>query len=70
MDQTPQLPSDDQLQFEGVRALNRALGRVTDLRFISLVRREPTDYVDISRTTYEGQSVDEIFDRAKAGWHN
>jgi hypothetical protein len=27
--------------------------------------REPTDYVEISRRLYEGQSIEEIFDRAK-----
>lgn len=68
MSQIPQLPDDNQLRLEGIRALNAALGRTAALRFLSLIRREPTDYVNISKTVYDGQTVDEIFDRAKTGW--
>lgn len=38
------------------------------LRFLSLLHREPTDYVAISRQLYEGQTVDDIFERAKENW--
>jgi predicted HicB family RNase H-like nuclease len=38
------------------------------LRFLSLLHREPTDYVTISRQLYEGQTVDDIFERAKENW--
>jgi hypothetical protein len=37
-------------------------------RFLTLIHREPTDYVDVSRRLYEGQTINEIFDRAKAQW--
>ena len=32
------------------------------------VRCEPADYVEISRRLYEGQTIDEIFDRAREHW--
>jgi len=35
-----------------------------------MFRREPTDYVEISRRIYEGQSIEEIFDRAKKECHS
>ena len=38
---------------------------VFPLRFLSLLHCEPTDYVDVSRRLYAGQSIDEIFDRAE-----
>ena len=44
------------------------LGPVLALRFLSLLHREPTDYVDVSRRLYAGQSIDEIFDRAEQQW--
>jgi hypothetical protein len=34
-----------------------------------MFHREPTDYVEISRRLYEGQSIEEIFDRAKKEPH-
>jgi len=29
---------------------------------------EPNDYVEISRRLYEGQTIDEIFERARQHW--
>ncbi|OQY55425.1 MAG: hypothetical protein DRR08_12425 [Candidatus Parabeggiatoa sp. nov. 2] len=51
---------------KGIEALNNALGGA--LKFLMLLHREPTDYVEISRHLYQNQSVDEIFARASAGW--
>ncbi len=56
---------DAQIRISGIEALNKALGHTAALRFLTLLHREPTDYVEISRRLYEGLSVDEIFDRAK-----
>lgn len=60
--------SDTELRIKGIEALNREMGPVLALRFLSLLHREPTDYVDVSRRLYEGQGIDEIFDRAEKQW--
>ncbi len=59
---------DAEIRIKGIEALNQALGPSAALRFLTLLHREPTDYVEISRRLYEGQSVDEIFERAKKHW--
>ena len=59
---------DSQLRIEGIDALNKALGHANALRFLSLLHRDPTDYVEISRSLYEDQSVEEIFERGKVQW--
>lgn len=48
--------------------LNLNLGPTGALRFLTLLHREPTDYVEISRRLYEGQTIDEIFERARKQW--
>ena len=57
--------TDTDVRLKGIDALNEALGHAGALRFLTLLHREPTDYVEISRRLYNGQTVDEIFDRAK-----
>lgn len=59
---------DTELRMVGVEALNKTLGPAGALRFLTLLHREPTDYVEISRRLYEGQTIDEIFQRARAHW--
>lgn len=59
---------DTEIRISGIEALSKALGPATALRFLTLLHREPTDYVEISRRLYEGQTIDEIFDRAKKQW--
>lgn len=56
---------DNTIRLTGIEALNKALGHAGALRFLALVHRESTDYVEISRKLYEGQTVDEILDRAR-----
>jgi hypothetical protein len=60
--------SDNEIRMNGIEALNKALGPALALRFLSLLHREGTDYVTISRRLYDGQTVDEIFERAKKNW--
>jgi hypothetical protein len=62
------LVDDNTIRLKGIEALNKALGHADALRFLALVRREPTDYVEVSSRLYDGQSVDEIFERARAQW--
>ncbi len=59
---------DNDIRMKGIEALNKALGPTAALRFLSLLHRQPTDYVEISRRLYEGQTVDEILSRAKEHW--
>ena len=61
---------DDEIRAKGILALNKALGPTAALRFLTLLRHDPTDYVAISRELYEGQSVDDIFERVKKVWKN
>ena len=60
--------NDVELRIAGIEALNKTLGPTATLRFLTLWQHEPTDYVEISRRIYAGQTVDEIFDRARANW--
>jgi hypothetical protein len=56
---------DAEIRARGLDALYRALGPARAHKFLAMFHREPTDYVEISRRLYEGQSIEEIFDRAK-----
>ncbi len=60
--------SDTELRIRGIEVLNKSLGVAVALRFLSLLHREATDYVTISRRLYEGQTIDDIFERARENW--
>ena len=60
--------NDTEIKLRGIEALNKSLGITAAWRFLTMLHREPTDYVAVSRRLYEGQSVDEIFARAKKRW--
>ena len=61
--------NDTELKINGISALNKMLGHVGAFRFIALIHREPPmDSVELSRQAYAGQSIDEIFERAKRNW--
>ncbi len=60
--------NDTEIKFKGIEALNKTLGTTAALRFLALLHREPTDYVKISRRLYQGQKIEEIFERAKGNW--
>ncbi len=59
---------DTEIRIKGIEVLNQALGISGALRFLSLLHKEPTDYVEISKRLYEGQTVEEIFERARRHW--
>lgn len=59
---------DTEIRFKGIDALNKALGPSAALRFLTMFHRDHTDYVEISRRLYQGQTIDEIFERADATW--
>ena len=59
---------DTEIRVSGIEALNKALGPAAALRFLTLVHHEPTDYVEVSRRLYEGQTIEEIFNRAQKQW--
>lgn len=60
--------TDTEIRFKGIDALNKALGPAAALRFLTMIHRDATDYVEVSRRLYEGQTIDEIFERAQAQW--
>lgn len=60
--------NDTEIKFKGIEALNETLGASAALRFLTLLHRETTDYVEISRRLYAKQTIDEIFKRAKKHW--
>ena len=64
-----QIIKDGEIRVIGIEALNKALGVSGALRFLTLVHREPTDYVEVSRRLYKGQTIDDIFRRAKKHWN-
>ena len=57
-----------ELRALGIEALNKALGPAEAMRFLALFHHEPTDYVEIAKKIYEGQTAEEIFKRAKQNW--
>jgi hypothetical protein len=57
-----------ELRVLGIEALNKELDPAEVPRFLALFHREPTDYVEISKKLYEGQTVEAIFKRAKEYW--
>lgn len=67
MEATPMI-DDTEIRMRGIAALNKALGPAAALRFLTLLHRAPTDYVVVSHRLYEGQSIDDIFQRARQHW--
>jgi len=59
---------DTAIKVKGIEALNKSLGTTAALRFLTLLYREPTDYVEISERLYDKQTIDEIFKGAKKHW--
>jgi len=57
--------SDAEIKVKGIEVLNKSLGYSAALRFLSLLHKEPTDYVKISKRIYKNQTIEDIFDRAQ-----
>jgi hypothetical protein len=62
------LMDETELRVKALDALNKALGPGEALRFLGMLRRDATDYVKVSRLLYKGQTVDQIFARARKQW--
>ncbi len=60
--------NDAEIKLKGIETLNKTLGPSIALRFLRLLHRKPTDCVKISRRLYKGQTIREIFKRAKKHW--
>ncbi|WP_013320924.1 hypothetical protein [Gloeothece verrucosa] len=56
---------DHEILIKGIEALNKSLGFAATLRFLTLFNQSSTDYVEVSQRLYEGQTIEEIFERAK-----
>ena len=59
---------DTEIKLKGIETLNKTLGPAAALRFLTLLHHETTDYVEVSKRLYKGQTIDEIFERAKKHW--
>ncbi len=59
---------DTEIKLKGIEILNKTLGPAAALRFLTLLHHETTDYVEVSKRLYKGQTIDEIFERAKKHW--
>ena len=62
------LMDDAEIRVKGLEALRQTLGPSEAFRFLTLFHYDFTDYVEISRRLYEGQTVEEIFERARRIW--
>ncbi len=60
--------NDTEIKINGIDVLNKELGPSNAHRFLTLLNREPTDYVEISRKLYKNQTIADIFKRAKENW--
>ncbi|MEI1377304.1 hypothetical protein PQG02_11540 [Nostoc sp. UHCC 0926] len=56
---------DTEIRLKGINALYKSLGSAAAMRFLTLLHKTPTDYVEISKTIYQDQTIDEIFTRGK-----
>jgi len=63
-----QAKTENEIKLMGIQALNTSLGPADAFKFLTYLHREPTDYVKISHDLYEGQSIDDIFQRAQSNW--
>ena len=59
---------EEKLKVTGIEALNKALGPERAREFLALIHSEPMCWIEISKMLYEGQSVEEIFKRAREHW--
>ncbi len=59
---------DTEIKLKGIETLNKTLGPAAALRFLTLLHHETTDYVEVSKRLYKGQTIEEIFERAKKHW--
>lgn len=57
---------DMDIRLRGIDILNKELGPYGALRFLSLIQYEPTDYVEVSRRLYDGQTIEDIYQRRRA----
>lgn len=62
----PEQITDEALYERGLNILERELGPVQALRFLSLVSRQPFDYQRWRDERFAGMSLSEILDQAKA----
>jgi hypothetical protein len=59
-------PADDNaIRLNGIEALNRNLGSTNALRFLSLLHREATAFVEISRRLYKGETLEKVLERVR-----
>lgn len=60
------MKTDTIIRCEGMKALREKLGLVEAERFIVLIRRENFDYTEWQRDLWKDESIDDIFNTARA----
>ncbi|MDJ0843575.1 hypothetical protein [Crocosphaera sp.] len=61
---------EQEILLKGIEALNQSLGITGALRFLSILQKNSTDYVEISQQLYQDQTIDDIFERANKNWQD
>ncbi len=58
--------SDAALRQKGLHILFRELGEVDTVRFLSQISQEPRDYLAFQEQLFQGMTIDDIYENAKA----
>ena len=58
--------SDVALRQKGLHILFSELGEVDTVRFLSQISHEPKDYLAFQERLFQGMSIDDIYEAAKA----
>lgn len=61
---------EQEILLKGIEALNQSLGITGALRFLSILQKNSTDYVEISQQLYQDQTINDIFERANESWQD
>ena len=56
--------ADGVLREKGLAALEQELGPVQALRFLAMISRQPFDYQEWRRQTFDGMNLSEVLSRA------
>lgn len=57
--------SDVQIRYNGMKLLREKLGIIEAEKFISIIKKEPSNYTEWQRKLWEDKTVDQIYEEAK-----
>lgn len=61
--------SDTVIKQDGFAALSKMLDLVEAERFITLIKRDNSDYTELRKTLWENESIVSLSDKAMKSWH-